>query len=78
MEDKIFLKLFLVLVVSLFFSGITHAGDILFHEHISEQAIICIVSPNGNSQIEHGLFLSDSSEKKFILDIEITQAGGER
>ena len=37
------------------------------------------VSPDGTDlgEIGHGLFLSESSEKKSILDMEITQAGGE-
>ena len=80
MEDKIFLKLFLVLIVSLFFSGITCASDILFHEHVGEQAIMYRVSHDGTDlrEIGHGLFLSESSERKSLLDIAITQAGGEQ
>lgn len=80
MEDKIFLKFFSCFILNLFLFGITYAGDILFHKAVGKQAIIYRVSSDGTSlrEIGHGLFLSESSEKKSILDIKITQAGGEQ
>jgi len=72
MEDKVFLKLFLVLIISLFFPGITYGGEILFHEYIGEQAVIYRVSPDGTGlrEIGHGMFPKWSPDRKFISYVE--------
>jgi len=54
MEDKIFLKLLSGLFVNLFLFSITYASDILFHEHVGEQAIMYRVSPDGIGLSERG------------------------
>jgi len=68
MENKIFLKLFSVLIASLSLFGIAHVGDILFHEEIGGQPIMYRVSPDGTGvrEIGHGLSPKWSSDKKFI------------
>ena len=68
MENKIFLKLFSILILSLFFYGITHAGDILFHEEVGQQAVIYRLSPNGTGlrKIGKGLFPKWSPDGRYI------------
>lgn len=77
MENKVFLKLFLILIINLFLFGIAYSGDILFHEEVGEQIIIYRVLPDGTGlrKIGYGLFPQWSPDKRFISYVDTKTFG---
>jgi len=68
MENKVILKHFCVLVLSLLISGKAYGGDILIQDGGIERGVIYSVSPNGSNlkKIGDGIFPQWSPERKYI------------
>ena len=68
MENKVVLKHFCLLVLSLLISGKAYGGDILIQDGGIERGVIYSVSPNGSNlkKIGDGIFPQWSPDRKYI------------